>query len=163
VCPAPSRARANLGVPFGQLVWHDEFDGTALDARKWVRETGGDAGGTASWSSTPTALTTQRIEGGYLIIEARREKSVNRDYTSADVKTHAWVRGARPDGGTHSDTARQACGPRSGCSATTSPPPVGPGAARSTSWKNGKEPGRVHGTVHGPGYSGAQGVSSTYD
>ena len=27
----------------------------------------------------------------------------------------------------------------------------------------GREPRRVHGTVHGPGYSGAQGVSAAYD
>src|SRR5439155_1487811 len=27
----------------------------------------------------------------------------------------------------------------------------------------GKEPGRVNGTVHGPGYSGAQGVGRAYD
>jgi beta-glucanase (GH16 family) len=27
----------------------------------------------------------------------------------------------------------------------------------------GKEPRRVHGTVHAPGYSGAQGVNSMYD
>src|SRR5439155_1463498 len=27
----------------------------------------------------------------------------------------------------------------------------------------GKEPGRIHGTVHGPGYSGAGGISSAYD
>src|SRR5438270_12936248 len=27
----------------------------------------------------------------------------------------------------------------------------------------GKEPGRVHGTVHGPNYSGANGITSAYD
>src|SRR5207248_10525524 len=36
--PPSSRAR-------WQLVWHDEFDGTALDAGKWVRETGGGGWG----------------------------------------------------------------------------------------------------------------------
>src|SRR5207253_2940224 len=31
--------------------------------------------------------------------------------------------------------AARGCGPRSGCWATTSPPPAGPRAARSTSWR----------------------------
>src|SRR5437660_12528991 len=44
-------------------------------------------------------------------------------------------------------------------------PSVGwPGCGEIDIMENiGKEPGRVHGTVHGPGYSGAQGVSSPYD
>jgi len=122
--------------PRWQLVWHDEFDGTTLDAGKWVRETGGDGWGNAVLEFYTDRTENARIEGGSLIIEARGDTFGNRDYTSARLKTQglgAWRYGrmeARiqiPRG--------QACGPPSGCWATTAPRSAGPRAARSTSWR----------------------------
>ena len=79
--------------PSWQLVWHDEFDGTALDAGKWVRETGGDGWGNGELEFYTDRTDNARIEGGNLIIEARRKTFANRDYTSARLKTQglgAW-------------------------------------------------------------------------
>src|SRR5438132_13812910 len=68
--------------PRWQLVWHDEFDNPGLDAGKCVRETG--RGG---WGNGELEFYTDRVEnaliaGGHLTIEARREQSSNRCYTS---------------------------------------------------------------------------------
>ena len=79
--------------PRWQLVWHDEFDGTTLDARKWVRETGGDGWGNAELEFYTDRTENARVAGGCLIIEARGETFGNRDYTSARLKTQglgAW-------------------------------------------------------------------------
>jgi len=70
--------------PRWQLVWHDEFDGTTLDARKWVGETGGDGWGNAELEFYTDRTENARVAGGSLIIEARGETFGNRDYTSAD-------------------------------------------------------------------------------
>ena len=70
-----------------QLVWHDEFDGTPLDAGKWVRETGGGGWGNGELEFYTDRGDNARIAGGHLVIEARRETFSNRDYTSARLKT----------------------------------------------------------------------------
>src|SRR5438046_1963079 len=79
--------------PRWQLVWHDEFDNPVLDAGKWVRETEGGGWGNGELEFYTDRVENARIEGGNLIIEARREKFSNRDYTSARLKTQglgAW-------------------------------------------------------------------------
>jgi len=60
---------------------HDEFD-APRSSREMVRETGGNGWGNASSSFTRTARE-RAIEGGNLVIEARRETFGTRDYTSA--------------------------------------------------------------------------------
>src|SRR2546428_13958004 len=59
--------------PRWQLVWHDEFDNPVLDAGKWVRETGGAGSGNGELEFYTHRAESARIEGGNLIIEARRE------------------------------------------------------------------------------------------
>src|SRR5947199_2440745 len=79
--------------PGWRLVWHDEFDGTTLDARRWVRQVGGDGWGNGELEFYTDRTENARIEDGNLIIEARREKFSNREYTSARLKTQglsAW-------------------------------------------------------------------------
>src|SRR5256886_16330570 len=79
--------------PRWQLVWHDEFDNPGLDAGEGVRETGVCFRDTAAPEFYTDRVENARIEGGNLIIEARREKFGNRDYTSARLKTQglgAW-------------------------------------------------------------------------
>ena len=151
--------------PRWQLVWHDEFDNPVLDAGKWVRETGGGGWGNGELEFYTQRAENARIEGGNLIIEARREKFSNRDYTSARLKTQglgAWRYGrmeARiqiPRG--------QGLWPAFWMLGDNCDKVGWPACGEIDIMENiGREPRRVHGTVHGPGYSGAQGVTSTFE
>jgi beta-glucanase (GH16 family) len=167
-CPTLACRADHQGTPdppaAWRLVWHDEFDGAALDSTKWVRETGGTGWGNAELEFYTDRVENARLENGYLVIEARHETFGNRAYTSARLKTQglgSWEYGrieARiriPRGQglwpafwmLGDDIAR-----------------VGwPGCGEIDIMENiGREPARVHGTVHGPGYSGANGLSSPY-
>jgi len=148
-----------------KLVWHDEFDGSGLDVTKWVRETGGGGWGNNELEFYTARAENARLEGGHLVIEARAEPFGNRQYTSARLKTAglgAWKYGrieARiriPRG--------QGIWPAFWLLGDDIPQVGWPACGEIDIMENiGKEPGRVHGTVHGPQYSGAKGVSAPYD
>jgi beta-glucanase (GH16 family) len=169
--PSPTPPPAP-GYPTGpwQLSWGDEFDGDgAPDPSKWVFDLGG-----GGWGNNELQTYTDRPENvvrkaGVLVITARRETfrgsdGTERSYTSARLKTQ----------GTFSQTygkfeARMKL-PRGqgiwpafwmlGDSITS----VGwPACGEIDIMENiGKEPTTVHGTIHGPGYSGAQGPTSQF-
>lgn len=152
-------------VPAGSLVWVDEFDqpdGSLPDPQKWTFDIGT---GNNGWGNNElqyyTARTNNvRVENGQLIIEARAEDFGGRNYTSARIKTHglgAWTYGrveARiriPQGrgiwpafwmlGVNIDSVRwPACG------------------EIDIMESIGSRPDTVHGTIHGPGYSGGGGI-----
>lgn len=89
-------ACASLPRSDWKLVWHDEFDGPALDVTRWVREIGGDGWGNAELEFYTARPENARLEDGHLVIEARREPFGNRQYTSARLKTEglgAWTYG----------------------------------------------------------------------
>jgi beta-glucanase (GH16 family) len=71
------------------LVWHDEFDRDGLpDAARWSYDVG--AGG---WGNKEPQFYTERrpenarVEGGHLVIEARKESWQGAPYTSARLVT----------------------------------------------------------------------------
>lgn len=148
-----------------RLVWHDEFDGPALDNTQWVRETGGGGWGNAELEFYTARPENARLADGHLIIEARQEPFGNRQYTSARLKTEglrAWTYGrieARiriPRG--------QGLWPAFWMLGDQCERVGWPACGEIDIMENiGREPVRVHGTVHGPGYSGAQGVSAARD
>ncbi len=158
--PTPEWAKAGW-----QLVWHDEFDDAALDEATWTFDVGGHGWGNNELQVYTKRNENVRVENGQLIIEARREDFLDREYTSARLKTQglkAWQYGrveARiriPRG--------QGIWPAFwmlGSDILTHP---WPGCGEIDIRENiGKEPATVHGTVHGPGYSGAQGVGGPYE
>ena len=155
------------------LVWSDEFNGTngsAPDPRKWVYDLGGSGWGNNELQTYTSRRENVRVENGKLVIEARRENFTGADrrargYTSARLKTKgkaSWVYGRIE--------ARIQL-------------PSGPGIwpalwmmgddVDQAGWPNcgeidimeniGREPATVHGTVHGPGYSGAGGIGKAFD
>lgn len=75
---------------FGQsweLKWSDEFDGPQLDQSVWnieVNDLGGYNNELQYYTSRPENI---RIENGELILEARKENYINREYTSARINS----------------------------------------------------------------------------
>jgi hypothetical protein len=69
------------------LVWNDEFKGTAINTDNWVFETG-----TGSWGWGNNELQYYRqqnawVDGEVLTIEARKEQYMGSSYTSSRIKT----------------------------------------------------------------------------
>jgi beta-glucanase (GH16 family) len=74
-----------------KLVWSDEFNYTGMpDSTKWNYDTGGDGWGNNELEFyTKKRWENARVMGGNLVIELRKEKWQNRDYTSARLVTKA--------------------------------------------------------------------------
>ena len=162
---APSR-------PGWHLAWADEFnqpDGASPDPANWRFDLGGDGWGNKELESYTSRKENARIESGHLIIEVRKETytgkdKISRPYTSARLKTQglgAWAYGrieARmkiPRG--------QGIWPAFWAMGTNIKSAGWPTCGEIDIMENiGKEPGTVHGTLHGPGYSGPGGPGHPY-
>jgi len=148
--------RATAG---GVTVWSDEFNGPAGAAPNpavWTAEVGGNG-----WGNQELEFYTDRRENarldvkGHLVIEARKEPFKGRAYTSARLITkgtfaHAYGRfearirlprgrGIWPAFWIMGDNIDQVDWPKCG--------------ELDILEVLGHEPGKVHGTIHGPGYS----------
>jgi beta-glucanase (GH16 family) len=153
--------------PVGQwtLVWSDEFDGTngsSPSSTNWVMETGGGGWGNNELESYTARTENASIQDGNLVITARKEPytgtdGIARDYTSARMKTQgkfSWKYGkveARikiPYG--------QGIWPAFWMLGDDITTVSWPTCGEVDIMENiGREPSIVHGTIHGPGYSGA--------
>jgi len=70
-----------------QLVWSDEFEKPGLpDAKKWNYETGFVRNNEKQYY-TKARAENARVENGSLVIESRKEKYKNAEYTSASLHT----------------------------------------------------------------------------
>lgn len=115
-CSAKSTAVAIKSAPLADagwsLVWADEFDGTELDRTKWTPEKSCWGGGNNERQCYTDRLENVSVEGGLLLLKARREAftgpdrppeiasspnpQVTRQYTSGKVRTrglHSWKYG----------------------------------------------------------------------
>ncbi len=154
------------------LSWSDEFDqpdNSAPDPAKWKFAIGGDGWGNQELEYYTSRRQNARIRHGNLEITARKESyagadRVRRDYTSARLIT--------------SGKFEQAYGRFEARIKI----PYGQGVwpafwllgadDQSVGWPTcgeidimeniGREPAIVHGTIHGPGYSGAKGIGESY-
>ncbi|GAB3522949.1 glycoside hydrolase family 16 protein [Emticicia fontis] len=69
-------------------VWADEFNYTGLpDPNKWSYDIGGNGWGNQEKQYYTKDAKNARVENGVLIIEARKEKMENNEYTSARLVT----------------------------------------------------------------------------
>jgi beta-glucanase (GH16 family) len=148
------------------LVWSDEFDGENINTENWTYDIGGTGWGNAELQYYTDRPENARIEDGILVIEARREEErfQGREYTSARLKTQGlqtWTYGrieARiqiPRG--------QGIWPAFWMLGSNIATVSWPGCGEIDVMENiGREPKIVHGTIHGPGYSGANGVGNSY-
>jgi beta-glucanase (GH16 family) len=155
-----------------KLVWSDEFagrSGSAVDTRKWSFDVGGKGWGNNELETYTNRTANAHLEGGFLVITALKETfvgsdGISRNYTSARLLTR--------------NKFSQAYGRFEARIRI----PFGQGIwpafwllgdnIETANWPNcgeidimeniGKEPSIVHGTFHGPGYSGGNGVSAAY-
>ncbi|MCR6655836.1 MAG: glycoside hydrolase family 16 protein [Opitutus sp.] len=71
-----------------KLVWSDEFDYQGEpDPKRWTYDIGGGGWGNNELQFYTDRRENSRVENGLLIIEARREKYQEREYTSARLVT----------------------------------------------------------------------------
>ena len=154
------------------LVWSDEFDGpsgSAVDSSKWSFDIGGNGWGNNELETYTDRTVNAHVEGGLLVIKALKETftgtdGITRNYTSARLLTKNKFTQAygrfeariKIPYGQGIWPAFWMLGDNIGT--------VGwPTCGEIDIMENiGKEPSIVHGTFHGPGYSGAQGISAAY-
>jgi len=155
-----SSASARQTTSHWSLSWHDEFDrpdGSRPDPGKWAYDLGGNGWGNQELESYTNRLENARIEKGNLVITALPEHftgpdGVTREYTSARLKTlgrfsqkygrfEARIKipggqGMWPAFWMMGDDIERVDWPRCG---------------EIDIMENvGKEPGMVHGSLHGP-------------
>ena len=74
-----------------KLVWADEFEGPKLDFTKWAVEENAHGGGNNEQQFFVDRPENVRVEGGHLVIEARRElfalAGQTRMFTSGRIRT----------------------------------------------------------------------------
>jgi beta-glucanase (GH16 family) len=172
LCGGQSTSFAAADPSVWSLVWSDEFngaDGSAIDQSKWTAEVGGSGWGNHELQYYTTRTDNAFQSGGSLVIKANKEKytgadNVTRDYTSGRLITKNKFTAAY------------------GRFEARMKIPYGQGIwpafwllgsnINSVGWPQcgeidimeniGKEPSIIHGTIHGPGYSAGNGLSSSY-
>lgn len=175
-CQAERRAESStlpiptpLPIPIAaqegwELVWHDEFDGDTINRSDWTFDLGGGGWGNGEAQVYTDLPENARLQEGLLVIEARKEPNEHGgfDFTSARLKTQGlktfqygriearikvpagagfwpafWMLGANFD-----EVGWPDCG------------------EIDIMEYVGREPNLIMGTLHGPGYSGALGLTS---
>jgi beta-glucanase (GH16 family) len=151
-----------------RVLWQDEFDGAAgqlPDPAKWQFDVGTDWGNAQLEYDTARAENVALDGNGHLAITAREEEYLGRSYTSGRINTagrfqqehgrfEARIRlpvgqGVWPAfwmlGGDFGTVGWPACG------------------EIDILEYRGQEPSIVHGSLHGPGYSGGNAVTGRFD
>ena len=145
------------------LVWSDEFEGETINAENWLYDTGAGGWGNQELQYYTERPENARVEDGLLVIEAREEDYRGSDYTSARLKTQgqqSWAYGRiearmKLPSGQGIWSAFWMLGENF--------PTVGwPHCGEIDIMENIGDPRTVYGTVHGPGYSGGDGIGGMY-
>jgi beta-glucanase (GH16 family) len=154
------------------LAWSDEFNqpnGSAPDPAKWEYALGGGGWGNQELETYTDRRENSQIRDGKLVITARKESftgkdGIARDYTSARLTTNGkfaqtygrfearikipYGQGTWPAFWLLGDDIAKVGWPECG---------------EIDIMENiGREPKIVHGTIHGPGYSGDSGIGAPY-
>jgi len=153
-----------------QIIWQDEFEGPqgqSPDSTRWTYDTWGNDSG---WGNNQLEFNSNRPENvsldgaGHLAIVAREEPYEGLNYTSARIKTQSlfettfgrfeariklpWGQGLWPAFWMLGNDIDSVSWPQCG--------------EIDIMEYRGQEPSQIEGTLHGPGYSGGQGIGSTY-
>jgi beta-glucanase (GH16 family) len=171
VCPRLA-APVNAAENSWKLVWSDEFngrDGSPPDAAKWVFETGGDGWGNKELESYTSRPENAQQVGGNLVITALKERytgkdGIRRSYTSARMTTKGRFSQAY---GRFEARMKLPLGkgiwPAFWMLGNDIDRTQWPGAGEIDVMENIGASGKIYSTLHGPGYSGAKGISAPFD
>ena len=175
VCAAYAYAAAQAkdtppSSPQWTLVWGDEFNGpngSPVDASKWVFETGGRGWGNDELESYTDRPQNSYQQDGNLVVKILQEKftgsdGIARDYTSARLKTKGKFTQAYGRFEARMKIPKgQGIWPAFWMLGDDIDKVGWPTCGEIDIMENiGKEPALIHGTIHGPGYSGAHGIGS---
>ena len=149
------------------LIWADEFDGPVgqlPESTRWSFDVGTD------WGNAQLEYDTARPENvsldgsGHLAITARQESYQGQNYTSGRINTRGKF---EQSGGRFEARMRMPNGQGMwpafwllGSNLDTAPWPAC-GEIDILEYR-GQEPSRVHGSAHGPGYSGGNPITHSY-
>jgi beta-glucanase (GH16 family) len=158
--------------PVWTLTWSDEFggpSGSPVDSAKWSFDIGGNGWGNNELETYTSRTANSHLEDGLLVIKALKETltgpdNITRNYTSARLLTRnkfsqtygrfeariklPYGQGIWPAFWMLGENINTAGWPTCG---------------EIDIMENiGREPSIVHGTLHGPGYSAASGISGPY-
>jgi beta-glucanase (GH16 family) len=171
---AASTTGAGAGLPGWSLSWSDEFDdadGSPVDASKWTALVGGDGWGNQEREFYTADPTNARQEGGSLVITATSEGAAAHQcwygacqFTSARLQTKAKLEQAYGRFEARIQVPRgQGLWPAFWMLGGNIETVSWPGCGEIDIMENiGKEPDTVHGSLHGPGYSGGNPLTGKY-
>ncbi|GHJ41374.1 ricin-type beta-trefoil lectin domain protein [Streptomyces sp. TS71-3] len=169
---APHTARA-AASPALQAAFTEDFDGSAgsaVNGSRWTQETGDNSGNNHERQYYTAGNANAALDGqGHLVITARRENPGNYncwygrcEYTSARMNTAGKISAQYG----HIETRMKIPRGQGMWPAFWMLGNGGggwPAQGEIDIMENiGKEPGTVHGTIHGPGYSGSGGIGAGY-
>ncbi len=150
-----------------QLVWADEFtqaNGTSPDSSKWGYDIGGGGWGNGELQYYTSRTNNVRIENDQLVIEAKAENFGGSSYTSARLLTQnkwSWTYGRME--ARIKVPRTQGIWPAFWMLGTNIPSAGWPTCGEIDIMEHiGREPKKVYGTIHGPGYSGGGSVGGSY-
>ena len=166
--PAPTSTPAPTPTPEWvrdgwELVWQDEFDGPELNGDYWTHEVGGNGWGNGEAQYYTDGPRNAFIDDGVLVIQALEENKLGKRYTSARLMTRDKVEVAygRVEARIQIPTG-QGVWPAFWMLGANLDRKGWPHNGEIDIMENiGSEPGVIHGTVHGPGYAGGDGVGGS--
>ncbi len=152
-----------------RIVWQDEFDGPAgqsPDSLNWQYDIGGSGWGNAQLEYDTRRPENVSLDGqGHLVIVARKEDYLGRAYTSARINTIGRFEQTR---GRFEARIRLPVGQgiwpafwMLGANFATAGWPTC-GEIDIMEYR-GQEPRVIHGSLHGPGYSGGSALTSRFE
>lgn len=165
--PAPVISPTSSATPGNRLVWAEEFDGPAGSvplATRWGFDVGTDWGNAQLEYDTARPTNVSLDGSGHLAITARRESYLGSAYTSGRINTRGRFEttGGRIEARIQLPTGRgiwPAFWLLGSDIGTVGWPACG---EIDVMEYRGQEPAVVHGSLHGPGYSGGNARTRAY-
>lgn len=166
VTAANPTTAAPAAAAVGDVIWSQEFNGgtgSAPDGNVWSYDTGAGGWGNGELQTYTTSRNNSALDGqGNLVITARREGDGS--YTSARLQSNDKFEAKYGRIEARIQIPRgQGIWPAFWMLGGDFPQTSWPSSGEIDIMENvGKEPHRIYGTVHGPGYSGGAGISGMY-